>query len=103
MTTYTFYMLCCKSRDIKDFYIGSTADLKYRQYQHKYHATNPNSLKKHQLKYKTIIENGGYDNWEYIELGSLEGSKRDAFHHEHHLISMFNPTLNQRNPTKKQN
>jgi len=101
MTQYIFYMLCCKSRDIKDFYIGSTSDMRFRKYQHKYHTTNPNSLKKHQLKYKTIIKNGGYDNWEYIELGSLEGSKRDARHHEHHLIDMFNPTLNQRSPIKK--
>jgi len=100
MTTYTFYLLCCKSRDITDKYIGSTADLKYRKYQHKYHSTNPNSLKRHQLKYKTIIENGGYDNWEYIELGNLDGNKRDAFHHEKQLIEAFKPSLNTRNPTK---
>jgi hypothetical protein len=101
MTIYTFYLLCCKSRDITDTYIGSTTNLTKRQYQHKYHTTNPNSLKKHQLKYKTIIENGGYDNWEYILLCCLDGSKRDCFHHEQHLIDMFNPTLNQRNPTQK--
>lgn len=102
MVNYTFYMLCCKSRDIKDFYIGSTNNLLKRKYQHFYHSTNPNSLKRHQLKYKTIIENGNYENWEYIELGNLEGSKQDAFHHEQHLIDMYNPTLNERNPTKKQ-
>lgn len=103
MTHFTFYMLLCKSRDIKDFYIGSTADLRFRKYQHKYHTTNQNSLKRHQLKYKTIIENGGIKNWEYIELGSLKGSKYDAFHHEKILIDMFKPSLNQRTPTKKQN
>ena len=97
---YTFYLLCCKSRDITDKYIGSTANLTKRQHQHRYHTTNPNSLKRHQLKYKTIIENGGYENWEYIELGSLEGNKRDAFHHEKHLIEAFNPSLNERRPIK---
>ncbi len=100
MTKYIFYLLCCKSKDINDFYIGSTKDLTYRKYQHKFHSTSPNSLKKHQLKYKTIIENGGYDNWEYIELGSLEGSKRDAHHHERNLIDSFKPTLNIRKPIK---
>ena len=97
---YIFYLLCCKSRDITDKYIGSTANLAKRQQQHKFHTTNPNSLKRHQLKYKTIIENGGYDNWEYIELGCLDGHKRDAFHHEKQLIDAFQPSLNIRKPIK---
>ena len=100
MTKYIFYLLCCKSKDINDFYIGSTKDLTYRKYQHKFHSTSPNSMKRHQAKYQCIINNGGYDNWEIIELGSLEGSKRDAYHHESHLIASFNPSLNIRKPIK---
>ena len=100
MSKYIFYMLCCKNKDIKDFYIGSSSNMRLRKIQHKFHTTNPNSLKRHQLKYKTIINNGGYENWEYIELGNLECSKQDAFHHENILIRMFQPSLNQRNATK---
>ena len=100
MVKYTFYSLCCKSKDIPDFYIGSTSCMYMRKQQHRFHSTNPNSLKKHQLKYQTIINNGGYDNWEYIEIGSLDGDRRDAHHHEKHLIESFKPTLNIRNPIK---
>ncbi len=100
MATYIFYMLCCKNKDIKDFYIGSSSNMRLRKIQHKFHTTNPNSLKRHQAKYQAIIKNGGYENWEYIELGNLDGSKRTALEHENILIRMFQPSLNVRNATK---
>lgn len=98
MVKYTFYSICCKSKDITDFYIGSTTDIKQRKHQHKFHSTNPNSLKRHQAKYQAIINNGGIDNWKYMDIGSLDCTVNEALIHERELIDALKPSLNIRKP-----
>jgi len=59
---YTFYKIYCKTNpDL--VYIGSTRDFKARTRKHISVCNKPNN-KNYNLKvYKTIRENGGWDNW----------------------------------------
>ena len=59
---YAFYKLYCKTNpDL--VYIGSTTDFKERTHCHISSCNNPNDPNHHYKVYKTIRENGGWDNW----------------------------------------
>lgn len=82
------YIISCKNADIKPVYIGSTTHLLKRQANHKDSCTNPNN-KKYNLKiYNFIRENGGWDNWEVLEIekypcvSSEEATKRERYWYE---------------------
>jgi len=58
------YQLKCNDDNITEIYVGHTTNfLKRRQY-HKNDCKNQSKLKVH----KTIIENGGWDNWKMLEI-----------------------------------
>ena len=57
------YKIYCKDENVKNIYVGHTTDFEVRKNSHK------NSSKYSNLKiYKTIRENGGWDNWDMIEI-----------------------------------
>ena len=59
------YKIYCKDKTISDIYVGHTTNFVVRKYQHKQACNNTNI----QLKiYKTIRENGGWDNWDMVEI-----------------------------------
>ena len=76
---YTFYKIVCLDNSVELCYVGSTADFNKRRSTHKSDCNNENS-KKYNLKiYKTIRENGGWDNFKMIQLGTREQlNKRQA-------------------------
>jgi len=62
------YKIVCKDLSIKDLYIGSTTDFTSRKCCHRRRCNNENN-KKYNLKvYQTIRDNGGWDNFEMIEI-----------------------------------
>ena len=76
---YTFYKIVCLDNSIDLCYIGSTANWKSRNHNHKYNCINENSKKYNTKVYKTIRDNGGWCNFKMIEIGKKEQlTKRQA-------------------------
>jgi len=77
---YVIYCIYCKDEVIHDIYIGSTYDINTRMNSHK------TSYKKKQQKiYKIIRANGGWENWEYtiletLECNAIEAEKREEYY-----------------------
>jgi len=57
------YKLVCKDLIITDLYVGHTTNFIERKWCHKSRSKYDNSL-----IYKTINDNGGWDNWEMVEI-----------------------------------
>ena len=60
------YKIFCKNKNINEVYIGHTTNLIKRKYQHKIECKN--NLNKKLNIYNTIRENGGWDNWDMLEI-----------------------------------
>ena len=59
----TIYKIVCTDLSNKDIYVGHTTQFIKRKSSHKHNCNNPIS-KFYNLKvYKTIRENGGWENW----------------------------------------
>ena len=56
------YKIVCKDLTVKSGYVGSSRQLVKRKNNHKYICNNPNDKKHNLLIYKTIRDNGGWDN-----------------------------------------
>ena len=69
---YIFYKIVCLDDSCELCYVGSTANWKERHRDHKSNCTNENSTKYNTKVYKTIRENGGWDNFKMIEIGTRE-------------------------------
>jgi len=80
MTTtknYIFYKIC--SEDNEYVYVGSTCNFNNRKRQHRQRCNNENDKEFHLKVYKTIRENGGWENWKMIQIGTREQiTKREA-------------------------
>jgi hypothetical protein len=76
---YTFYKFICINDDVKNCYVGSTANMKKRRTDHKSVCHNENSKNYNFKIYQTIRENGGWGNWKIVELGTKDNiTKREA-------------------------
>ena len=67
----TIYKIFCKDETILDFYIGHTTNFFQRKASHKITCENPNSSSYNTKLYKTIRENGGWNNWNMQEIEVL--------------------------------
>ncbi len=66
------YKIVCKNLEVKDLYVGSTTKFSTRKSQHKT-ICNTEKSKSHNFKvYKLIRENGGWDNWDMLEIEKFE-------------------------------
>lgn len=79
------YKLCCKDPNIELIYVGSTTNWTKRKNNHKCSCNNPNNKYYNRRVYKTIRENGGWDNFEMIMLekypckDKIEASARERY------------------------
>ena len=63
------YKIVCKDLAVKHGYVGGTTDIVSRRHQHKSNCYNTNNMKKYnRLIYRTIRDNGGWDNWQMIKI-----------------------------------
>jgi len=63
------YKLCHKEDyDNTNMYIGSTTNFTKRKGQHKYCCNNEKDKKCYQKNYQSIRDNGGWDEWNMIEI-----------------------------------
>ena len=62
------YKIVCSDLNITDLYVGHTTNFTKRKTMHKSDCNNENSPNYNVKLYKTIRENGGWDNWNMIEI-----------------------------------
>jgi len=78
------YKICCKDETIKDLYVGHTTNFIQRKYLHKTACNNINATAK---IYNTIRSNGGWENWDMIEIAkycckdSTEARIKEQYHY----------------------
>tara|TARA_R110000787_G_scaffold286425_2_gene404818 strand:- start:5515 stop:6084 length:570 start_codon:yes stop_codon:yes gene_type:complete len=76
---YIFYKIVCLDNSIDLCYVGSTANWKARNHHHKSDCNNETSKNYNSKIYKTIRENGGWENFKMVQLGTREQlTKREA-------------------------
>ena len=79
------YKIYCNNDTITDTYVGHTTNFYVRKYQHKNSCNNSKNVLK---IYKTIRENGGWGNWNMIEIAkynckdSTEARIKEQQHYE---------------------
>jgi hypothetical protein len=98
------YKIVCNDLNIKDVYIGHTTDFVRRQQSHKGNCCNP-EYKSHRLKvYQFITDNGGWNNWEMIEIEKYPcNDANEARSRERYWFETLNATLNSRFPLRNKN
>jgi hypothetical protein len=86
------YKIFCKDKSISDMYVGHTTSFIKRKYQHKLCCNNLNN----KLKiYDTIRANGGWDNWEMIQIANYNcKNSEEARIKEQEHYEELEPTLN---------
>ena len=92
------YRIECLDKNITDFYIGSTDDLKSRIISHKSSCYNTNTVKYNYKVYKFIRDNGGWDNWKVIvEYETPNYTEEQRIIEEQLNKDLLKPTLNSKN------
>ena len=92
METYYIYKICCNDNSVEGFYIGSTINFRVRKSNHK---SNCNGNKVNCKIYKTIRENGGWENWRIVIVEQIPNcSKLQAQIREEELRVELDATLN---------
>jgi len=82
------YKIVWKDLNIQDVYVGQTTDFRIRKNRHKSGCLNEKGKHYNLNIYKIIRENGGWDNWEMIEIekypcnDSNEAGKRERYWYE---------------------
>jgi hypothetical protein len=85
---YYIYKIVCEDTSVNYRYVGSTRAFKERKYLHKSRCNNEKPNEYNNKLYKTIRENGGWNNWRIIVIAEVEvESKRQAeiIEEEHRL------------------
>jgi hypothetical protein len=95
------YKLCCKDPSITDEYVGSTVNFTRRKCCHKCRCNSENG-KHYNLKvYQYIRENGGWDNWDMVEVEKYNAEdKQDLHSRERFWFEELGATLNTQMPLR---
>jgi len=93
---FIMYKICPKNKALGFCYIGHTVNFNERQRHHIRNTYNTNDAKHYHLKhYEFIRNNGGWDEWEMIEIENFKGkTKMEARIREQELIEQHNANLN---------
>jgi len=93
MEQYFFYKIICNDPLITENYTGHAKDIHKRKL---YHIWDSKRKGKDFKVYKFIKENGGWENWSFVEIerGEYE-NRKEAQKREQYWIDMNNSTLNQ--------
>jgi hypothetical protein len=92
----TMYKICPKNKNLDYCYIGQTHNFTDRKRQHIRNTICETDKKHYHLKhYETIRNNGGWDEWEIVEIEKiLCKTKLEARMREQELIKEYNANLN---------
>jgi hypothetical protein len=92
------YKFVCNDLLITDIYVGSTTNFTKRKGQHKSNIDITHKKAGYKI-YQTIRDNGGWDNWEMIEIEKypcIDGN--EARTRERYWYEQLNANLNMRSP-----
>jgi hypothetical protein len=90
------YKIVCKDVNIKYIYVGHTTSFSHRKREHKSRCNKQINW----ILYKTINENGGWDNWEMIEIEKYScNDANEARARERYWYEELSANLNSRCPT----
>jgi hypothetical protein len=89
------YKICCNDETIKECYVGHTTNFKQRKIEHKFACCNENSKSYNCKVYSFIRDNGGFNNWKFIEIEKFPcNSKEEAHMRENYWYFNLKATLN---------
>ena len=100
MPEYIYYKIVSKDENIKEIYIGKTTNFKERIRKHKNRYNNENGKYYNYNVYQYIRENGGINNFNFIEIEKGEYDNKDSAIKERYWIENLNATLNIIIPTR---
>lgn len=90
------YKIVCKDLYITDTYVGHTTSFKDRKREHKYRLNKGYTFK----IYETIRNNGGWDNWDMIEIEKYScNDSNEARARERYWYELLSASLNTKCPT----
>ena len=95
------YKLVCKDVEIKELYVGSTTNFAQRKTMHKSSCNNINSKGYNIYVYSFIRSNGGWENWDMVEiikLNCVDGN--ELLRYERNYIEQLQAKLNKNIPTR---
>jgi hypothetical protein len=95
-STTIIYKIVCKDLEVTEVYVGHTTDFKTRKSTHKSHCNNENDKCYNFKVYKYIRENGGWENFDMIEIEKFSECKdsNEATARERYWIEKLNAKLN---------
>ena len=95
------YKICCKDLNVKDIYVGHTTNFTKRKHNHKSRCHNINDKYNEFKIYQIIRDNGGWENWEMIEIEKYScQDENEAKARERFWIESLNCTLNSNVPLR---
>jgi hypothetical protein len=96
------YKICCNDPTITETYVGHTTNFTKRKYTHKSNCNNESRKQHYHLKvYQTIRDNGGWDNWNMIEICKYPcASSLEARAEERRFYEILNASLNMELPCR---
>ena len=96
LTDFIMYKICPKNKELNYCYIGQTTNFTKRKKQHLKNTVNESDKKHYHLKhYETIRQNGGWNEWEIIEIEKFNGKTNlEARMREQELIEEYHANLN---------
>ena len=93
------YKIVCRDPEIKECYVGSTTNLTKRRSYHKSVCKSENNKECNAYKYQFIRENGGFDNWQVLEIEKVDcKSKEELMRKERYYIETLKASLNKNRP-----
>ena len=95
------YKIVCKDISITECYVGSTCNLKRRKWEHKSHCNNENANNYNTKVYKFIRDNGGFTNFEIIEIKKYNCNTQNELElEERKQMELYGGELNSNIPTR---
>jgi hypothetical protein len=98
------YKLCSIDPEVKEIYVGSTKNLRVRKNLHKSKCNNESDKEHNKSVYQFIRANGGFSNWDVIQLERVEFNTRHELNaRERHYFELLKATLNKQVPSRTRN
>ena len=95
------YKIYCIDPNIKECYVGSTTNFRERKTGHKSRCNNEKNKSYNSKVYKFIRENGGWFNWNMIELEKVNCNDCKTLHKiERNYIEKLGASLNIQTPSR---
>jgi hypothetical protein len=95
------YKIVCKDITVKEVYVGHTTNFTKRKYHHKSNCVCVSSKKYNFYVYEIIRLNGGWENWDMIEIEKFScNDTQEALKQERYYVEYLQATLNKRMPSR---